>query len=284
MNFVNSFWSTAIWLAMFVLVRVFLTRRAVPVAATRRTRNGMKAVFFTLAFAQQFLVLPMLARAQGAALDGQRQSLGSLTSNGDVSVNQSPAPSELTLYSGDSVRTGATGAATLTTPEDKSFQISRNSEVAFTEDAHYFAELKSGAIAVKSAGGAAGAVVRAGNFVVVPTNRNERTILTVERGADGTFLVTCTAGNAGILPLQGGSGLFLQAGRSARISPQGQLTAIDTAPAVVTPASTTAPAQSAGRSHRLWLYLGLAGGGIAAGTAAAIAAGGNHPPMSPSSP
>jgi hypothetical protein len=280
MNFTNLL-IAALWLAIFVLAHAFLARRAVPVASGKRTRNAAKAVFFTLAVVQLLVVLPTVARAQG---DGQRQSLGSLTSNGEVRVNQSPAPSELTLYSGDSVRTSATGTATLTTPEDKSFQISANSEVAFTEDAHYFAELKSGTISVKSAGGAAGAVVRTGNFVVVPTNRTERTILTIERAADGTFLVTCTAGNVGILPLQGGSGLFLQAGRSARISPQGQLAAVDAAPPVVTPASTPAPAQSAGRSHRLWLYLGLAGGGIAAGTAAAVAASGNHPPMSPSSP
>jgi hypothetical protein len=276
--------SAAIWLTILVLAHELLARRATPIAAGKQTRSAMKAVFLTLAFVQQFLMLPTLAGAQGASLDGQRQSLGSLTSNGEVRVNQAPAPSELTLYSGDSVRTGETGTATLTTPEDKSFQLSRNSEVAFTEDAHYFAELKSGTIAVKSAGGAAGAVVRTGNYVVVPTNRNERTILTIERAPDGTFLVTCTAGNMGIIPLQGGSGLFLQAGRSARISPQGQLAAVDAAPPVLTPASTSGPAQSAGRSHRLWLYLGLAGAGVAAGTAAAIAAGGNHPPMSPSSP
>lgn len=283
MNF-TILMSAAVWLAIFVLSHAFLNRRAAPVAARKRNRNAVKATFFALAFVQLTLTLPALARAQGASLDGQRQSLGSLTSSGEVHVNQSPAPSELTLYSGDSVRTGETGTATLTTPEDKSFQISRNSEVAFTEDAHYFAELKSGTIAVKSVGGSAGAVVRTGNFVVVPTNRNERTILTIESTADGAFLVTCTAGNVGILPLQGGSGLFLQAGRAARISPQGQLTAVDAAAPAVTPASTSAPAQSAGRSHRLWLYLGLAGGGVAAGTAAAIAASGNHPPMSPSSP
>jgi len=274
----------AVGLAISALAHTVLTHRAAPIASRKRTRNAVKAAFFTLAFAQLALTLPALARAQGASLDGQRQSLGSLTSNGEVRVNQSPAPSELTLYSGDSVRTGGNGSATLTTPEDKSFQISANSEVTFAEDAHYFAELKSGSISVKSVGGTAGAVVRAGNFVVVPTNRNERTILTLERTADGAFLVTCTAGNVGILPLQGGSGLFLQAGRAARISPQGQLAAVDASAPAVTPASTSAPAQSAGRSHRLWLYLGLAGGGVAAGTAAAIAASSNHPPMSPSAP
>jgi hypothetical protein len=283
MNFMNMM-STAIWFAILVSAHAFWTNRAEPLVAGKRMRSLVKAAFFTLAFAQQLLLLATLAHAQGASPDAQRPNLGSLTSNGEVYVNQSRAPSELTLYSGDSVRTGDTGAATLTTAEDKSFQIAHNSEVAFTEDAHYFAELKSGAIAIKSLGATSGAAVRAGNFVVVPTNRNERVILTIEKTADGSFLVACSAGNVGIVPLQEGSGLFLQPGRSARISPQGQLTAVEAGAPAITPVSTAAPAQSAGRSHRLWLYLGLAGGGIAAGTAAAIAAGGNHPPVSPSAP
>jgi hypothetical protein len=96
--------------------------------------------------------------------------------------------------------------------------------------------------------------------------------------------------------LQEPSGLFLQAGQSARISAKGELAAVETPPQAPaqTPAQTTAqssgqstaqaPPATAGRAHRLWLYLGLAGAGIAAGTAAAVALGGGHTLVSPVAP
>jgi hypothetical protein len=45
----------------------------------------------------------------------------------------------------------------------------------------------------------------------------------------------------------------------------------------------SAGTQSTGRRH-LWIYLGLAGGGIAAGTAAAVVLTENHAPISPVAP
>jgi hypothetical protein len=241
-----------------------------------RTANLVKPLQVMSGIALQFLLLATLAHGQAVSPDQQRQSLGSLNSVGEVFVNESRAPSEMTIFPGDTLRTGETGTAILTTSGNNSFQIPHLSQVVFTGDPHYFAELKLGAISVKSPGGTGGAVVRAGNFAVVPTNRNERTTATIDRMADGSFLVTCSAGNVGVIPLQETSGLFLQAGQSARISPKGELTALGT----TTPAGTP----SAGRSHRLWIYLGVAGGGIAAGTAAAIVLGENHALMSPVSP
>ena len=222
-----------------------------------------------------FLLLAASAYGQVASPDTQRQSLGSLNSSGDVFVNGTRAPSELTIFPGDAVRTGETGTAILTTSGNNSFQISRQSQVVFAGDPHYFAELESGGISVKSLEGTSGAVVRAGNFAVVPTNRNERTTATIEKLADGSFVVTCTAGNVGVIPLQQASGLFLQAGQSARISPKGELAALDKP----LPTGT----QSAGRRN-LWIYLGLAGGGIAAGTAAAVVLSEHHAPISPAAP
>jgi hypothetical protein len=221
-----------------------------------------------------FLLLAASAHGQVASPD-QRQSLGSLNSSGEVFVNESRAPSEVTIFPGDAVRTGETGTAILTTTGNNSFQISRQSQVVFAGDPHYFAELESGGISVKSLEGTSGAVVRAGNFAVVPTNRNERTTATIEKLADGSFVVTCSAGNVGVIPLQQAPGLFLQAGQSARISPKGELAALDK--------PLSAGTQSAGRRH-LWIYLGLAGGGIAAGTAAAVVLSENHAPISPVAP
>jgi hypothetical protein len=210
-----------------------------------RTGNLVTPLHFTAGLTLQILLLATMAHGQAVSPDRQRQSLGSLNSVGEVFVNETRAPSELTVFPGDALRTGDTGTAILTTTGGNSFQIARESQVVFTGDPRYFAELKLGAISVKSLGGTSGAVVRAGNFVVVPANRNDRTAAIIERAADGSFLVTCSAGNVEVVPLQEAPGLFLQAGQSARISAKGELAALD----VVT---KEAP-ESAGRSHRLWI-------------------------------
>lgn len=251
--------------------------------SAKRIRMRSLATFnsLLLAFTLQSLLLVSPAHAQGVSSDQQSPALGSLQSAGQVFVNESPAPSELTIFPGDVVRTGDTGTAIMTSSGGTSFQISRQSQVAFAGDTRYLAELKSGSIAEKFLGGTAAPVVRAGNFAIVPANRNEQAVVSIESAADGSYLVTCSAGNIAIFPLQGTSGLFLQAGKSARISPSGELAAVES-PA---PAAAQGPAQVAGRNHKLWIYLGLAGGGIAGGVAAAVAtSGGNHAPISPSSP
>jgi len=274
--------SFAIMLGLAILFSIFdsglriLTRPAMVFSVQKRTKGLAAYLALAPALTLPFLLLAASAHSQGVSPDPQRQSLGSLNSAGEVFVNESRAPSELTVFAGDAVRTGESGAAILTSSGNNSFQISRQSQVVFAGDPRYFAELKLGTISVKSLGGAAGAAVRAGNFVAVPTNRNVQTATTIERMADGSYLVTCLAGNVGVFPLEETSGLFLQAGQSARISPKGELAA------VAAPAPT--PPQSAGRNRSTWILLGLAGGGVAAGVAAALLYGASHPPISPSSP
>jgi hypothetical protein len=241
-------------------------------AARTRNRSFAGRVSFFPAFLLSLLWFPAFAHSQGASPDPQRQSLGSLRTTGDVFVNESKAPSEVTVYAGDVVRTGDTGTAILTTSGDNSFEIARQSTLDITGEARYLAELKSGSVAVKSTGGPAGAVLRAGNFVVVPTNRNERTMVNIVKMPDGSYLFTCTEGNTGIVPLQQGQGLFLQAGQSARVSVQGDLAAVETPPSGT---------QHAGTRHNLWIYLGLGGAAVAGGVAAAIA---TRQPVSPVAP
>ena len=222
------------------------------------------------------LILPLsiftLPAGAQTTPDPQRQPLGSLDSTGEVFVNEQRAPSELTVFPGDTLRTGDTGSARLTAGGNSSLQISRQSQMVFSADPHYVAELKSGSITFKSLGGAGGAVVRAGNYVVVPASRTEASTVTIESSADGSVLVTCSTGSAEIVPLQEGSGILLQSGQSARISSKGELTA-------ATPTGT----QPAGKNRTL-IYVGLAGAGVAGGVAAAIAHGGSHQPVSPVSP
>ena len=248
-----------------------LPRRASHATVRIRTGNRAKLLAALLAAAPVVMVFPAPAHGQAAA-NPQRQSLGSLNTTGDVFVNEAKVPSETTLFAGDVVRTGETGTAVLTTSGGNSFEISRQSQVDFTGETRYFAELKAGTVSVKSVGGASGAVLRAGSFVVVPTNRSERTVVNITKLADGSYLLTCAEGNTGVIPLQQAQGLFLQAGQSARISAQGELAAVQTPP------SGTAPA---GRSSKKWVYVGLAGAGVAGGVAAALA---TRAPMSPAAP
>jgi hypothetical protein len=250
----------------------FLALPAKPAAARNRGKIPGKRTTLLVALLPLSLLLSVTARGQASMPDPQKQSLGSLTNTGDVFVNEAKAPSEVTLYAGDVVRTGDTGSSILTTSGGNSFEISHQSVVDFTGEARYSAELKAGSVSVKSVGGPAGTVLRAGNFVVVPTNRNERTVVTVTKMQDGSYLLTCTAGNTGVVPLQQGQGLFLQAGQSARISVQGELAAVETPP------PGTAPA---GKRSKTWIYVGLAGAGVAAGVAAAIA---TRQPVSPAAP
>jgi hypothetical protein len=242
------------------------------------TSTTLRAIFiFLAAMAFPLLLLAAPAAAQGGSPDAQRQSLGSLNSAGEVYVNETKAPSELTIFSGDTVRTGATGTAMLTSSGNNSFQIAAQSQVVFAGDPRYFAELKMGTVSVKAQAG--GAAVRAGKSAVVPTNRNERTTATIARAADGSFVVTCSAGSVGILLLNQAQGLFLQAGQSARISATGELSA-EQAPAAASGPSGT---QSAGKSRSLWIYLGMAGAGAGAAAGVALALT-NHTPVSPSTP
>src|SRR5579872_4638078 len=144
------------------------------------SRNRFASLRLFLVLAMQVFVFAGLAHSQAAPPDSQRQGLGSFTTNGEVYVNDSRAPSELTLFGGDSVRTSSIGTALLTTSASSSYQISPSSEVAFAGDPRYTAELKSGGISVKSTSGAGRAVVRAKDFVIVPTILNSQTVYKIE--------------------------------------------------------------------------------------------------------
>jgi hypothetical protein len=241
--------------------------------------------------AMQVFVFAGLAHSQAAPPDSQRQGLGSFTTNGEVYVNDSRAPSELTLFGGDSVRTSSIGTALLTTSASSSYQISPSSEVAFAGDPRYTAELKSGGISVKSSSGAGRAVVRAKDFVIVPTILNSQTVYKIEGAGDGSFVITCIVGNIGIVPIQGTPGLFLEAGQSATINAKNELIAAQPPGANPSAASqsgassrgSSAPAsQSAARNYRPFIYLGLAGGAAAVAAVAVTHTG--RPVMSPSAP
>jgi hypothetical protein len=226
------------------------------------------AVIFVLL---QFLALYQLssALAYAAPQEQQREALGSLTTVGEVHVNDAVAPSSAPIFAGDVLRSAGTGTATFTWSEEGSLQIYPNTEIVFTGEPQYAAELKFGRVVMNSFHGAKGINVRAGDSVVLAVAEGEQSVSSVEAPSDGSFLVTCVAGSVGVIPLQGGNGIFIQAAQSVHISAQGELSAMGPQAA-----SSAGPISKESvrdvrppRSYRRWILiaLGTAGAGAVAG-------------------
>src|SRR5437016_11322195 len=169
------------------------------------------------------LLLLAVTRARALPQEQERETLGSLTSIGEVYVNDSPAPAEITIFSGDRVRTGETGSATFNMSGKGSLKLSPRSQVLFSGKYEYTAELEAGAVVMNSVSGPNGFTLRIGNDVVVPSIKERTASASIDRAPDGSFLVTCSDGAVGVLTLQGTSGLFLQVGQSLSAAPNGQL-------------------------------------------------------------
>lgn len=222
----------------------------------------------------QFLALYSLSftRASGAARaqDHQGQPLGSLTTVGEISVNDAVAPRESAIFPGDVLRSSAIGSATFALSGKGSFQIYPNTEIVFIGEPQYAAELKFGKVTMNSLNGATGINLRAGSSVVVAVAEGEQSSSNIEAPSDGSFVVTCVAGSVGVIPLQSGKGIFIRAGQSVGISAQGELAVTSTqaaAPSAAPVSSETVPAARQKHSHTRWILLGVA----AAGTGTAIA-------------
>jgi|SRR6202034_545139 len=239
-------------------------------------------------------ILVLAAGAQGRTRAQEHEPLGSLSSAGEVYVNNSPAPADATIFTGDTVRTGATGTATFTSSVEGTFQVLPGSQIAFNGGDQYAAELQAGAVVASSQRGPQGLSVRAGSYTVVGATEGELSSAKIEREADGSFAVTCLGGSMILVPAgEGTSGLLIQAGQMVDISAKGKLSAVKEAAVAPAPAaagetpSTPAPAPaptSTGISNTTkWIIAGVA---IAGGAGAALALAGGHKSssVSPSDP
>ncbi|PYT52323.1 MAG: hypothetical protein DMG43_12050 [Acidobacteria bacterium] len=136
----------------------------------------------------QLLVLllflfPALSRARSVSQEKEREPLGSLTRVGEVYVNDSPAPAEITIFSGDRVRTGDSGSATFNMSGKGSLKISPRSQVLFSGKYEYTAELEAGVVAMNSINGPNGLTLRIGSDVVVPSTK--------EQSASSRWFIPC---------------------------------------------------------------------------------------------
>jgi len=256
-----------------------------PLVGTKQSRDP------SLAFGQRqilamllFLLFPAMSRARAIPQEKERAALGSLTSVGDAYVNDSPAPAEITIFSGDRVRVGETGSATFNMSGKGSLKLSPRSQVLFAGKYEYTAELQAGAVVMNSISGPNGLTLRVGNDVLVPSTKEHIALASIDRAPDGSYLVTCSDGAIGVLNLQGTAGQFLQVGQAVSVAPNGELFPVvqqDMTP--VNLAKSVSGARKSKGSFTGWGYLGLAAGG-AAGAAAALARGGGKQSVSPASP
>jgi ferric-dicitrate binding protein FerR (iron transport regulator) len=234
-------------------------------------RENRKASIFAAArrnvslFLALLCVLAIPAWARASQQEQSREKLGSLTSLGEVYVNDLPVSVTSTVSSGDDIRTGESGEATLALAGKGTMKIRPLSQVVLSGNEQYAAELEKGTVLLTSVPGSDGLIVRLGNYVVVPSVRSTATASKITRAQDGAFLVYCSGGKIDVLTVEGKSGQLLQAGQSLTVSAKSELLASSPAP------------KSKGHSHTRWILLGL-GGAAAAGAAVALAhRGGNHP-------
>jgi hypothetical protein len=254
-----------------------------PFRGAKQTRSRVLLLGLIQLLATQLILFPSLGRAQASPPEKERDPLGSLTSVGEVFVNDSRAPAEITIFSGDKVRTGESGSASFNMSGKGSLKISPRSEVVFSGKYEYTAEFQTGAVLMTSVSGPNGLTVRIGNDVVVPSFKERTASASIEKGPDGSFAVKCSDGAMGVLALQGSSGQFIQIGQSVGIAPTGALFAVVQPGAK--PGKSTSSARTPKPSHSFvdWAYVVLGGAG-AAGAALALSHGGGKQSISPSSP
>jgi hypothetical protein len=257
--------------ALFTIFSVMRSLTMLEKGLKRPAKICLRSVF------PQLLILHFsFGLAYGAAYPGQgqeqRQALGSLTTTGEVYLNSSGAPTQSTVLAGDVLRTSPGGTAMFTLAGNGSLRISPNTEIVFAGGPQYAAELKLGKVVMNSLNGPMGITLRAGSSVVVAVAEGEQSTSSIEAPSDGSFLISCLGGSVGVIPLQGGKGIFIREGQSVSVSPQGELSAMSAqvAPLAAQGATDTetAPAARQKHSHARWILIGV--GAAGAVTAAAI--------------
>jgi hypothetical protein len=273
-------------------------------------RSGIASMRMALLAGGLLCALPLMAGAPRAARKGQNQALGSVTTVGRVTVNGVPAPADLTIFPGDTLKTGDLSSAAFSISGKGSFKILSNSEMVFPPDPRYSAELKAGSVVMNSFNGATDVSLRVGNYVVAPVIEAQQSTSQVVRHADGSFTVTCLEGSVGMIPLEGATGRVLQSGESVNILPSGELDIAKTTGATPgtgatqtptpTPESKPNPAEQVSTAQpppeapvpavqhkdktKEYILIGVVAGG-AVGIAAAVAgAGHGKSSVSPSTP
>jgi hypothetical protein len=243
------------------------------------------------------LLFPLGLTAQQASTDTGEQApehrpLGSLTSAGEVYVNGVHATADMTVFTGDSLRTGADGSGTFTIGGQGSIKASANTQMDFSANPLFVAEVKNGMVVMSTIPGAPNMKVRAGSFVVVAETGDAdtnaaQTACQIQHLADGSFQITSVTGSVGVIALEGPETVFIKAGESVSVTPSGELSQTTSSGAPETAAATdqtTAPNNRKKKAPVGWILLGVIGAGGAGAAAALAGHGSSGSAISQSSP
>jgi hypothetical protein len=200
----------------------------------------------------------------------------------EVYLNGSPATGEQTVYPGDTVRTGADGAAALTSPGYGVLVIPAQTEITF-RPAPYLATLKQGSVEIRSFPGGKDLGIQFGNTVLyLPTPEVESSGILTLRG-DGSAQVSCIFGSLGLKSADGTGLVVLRPLQAVGVSADGKLQNVEAVPLVPTAQSPPVPVMTGRLAPGRYIALAA----LAGGTAAAIlllTRNSNQKPVSPSSP
>ena len=242
----------------------------VPYFAVKHARGFAFTIRRALLFVAPFLLFPAPGQSQVTPQEKTREPLGSLSSAGEVYLNDAAAPVEITIFSGDRVRVGAAGSATFSMTGKGLLKISPSSQVLFAGKYEYTAELEAGAVVMNSVSGPHGFTLRIGNDVVVAPSKEHTAAASIDKAADGSFLVTCSEGPVAVLALLGGAGQFLESGQAVSVAPNGELVSIERQSSTSAAAKSTSGAQKHRSNNKVWGFVGLAAAAGAAGAAVAL--------------
>ena len=210
------------------------------------------------------------------------QTLGSMRATREVYLNGSPATGEQTLYPEDTVRTGADGAAALTSPVFGVLIIPAQTEITFRA-APYLATLKQGSVEIRSFQSGTNLGIQFGSTVMyLPSPETESAGLITLR-ADGSAQVSCTFGSIGLKSVNGTQLVVLHSLQTVVVGADGKVRPVEAIPLVPTAQTSPGPIVTGRVSPAIYVGLAL----VAGGTAAAIlllTRNSNRQPVSSSSP
>jgi hypothetical protein len=245
-------------------------------------RSGILASLF--AFLLLFSIVPTPAQTP------DHKGIGVIQAQGSVILNSAPATAGVTIYPGDSVRTGWDGSALVSLADRGSLVIAANSDITFLPASlgSHFVALRRGNFALRLPREAPEITAEFGKLVLRPVIGLE-VEFDVEIAADGSALVRCINGAVGIMEAQGADSVFLNSGESAEISASGVAGRIRPSVALSPNSNiSSAPSPSGtppgGKSHVDWIIVGVGGAGVAALVAVLVSEHRNTSPISPSVP
>ena len=205
-----------------------------------------------------------------------------MQATGEVYVDGTKAVGEQTLFPGDTVRTGADGAAVLMSPAFGEVIIPAQSEISFGA-APYLALLKRGSVEARSSQTATNFGIQFGSTVLfVPTPETDSTGVIVLH-PDGSARVSCGLGSVALKSANGVQLAVLHVNESVDVGADGKLQTVVSGGPTQSAQTSSGPARVTGSSHTGYIILGVVAGGVTAAAIALITRKSGQP-VSPSSP